>query len=898
MTLAAGTRLGPYDILAPLGAGGMGEVYRARDARLSREVAIKVLPVELSSDRERLSRFEQEARSASALNHPNIVTVYEIGQAESVFYIAMELVEGKTLRELVAAGPLAMKKLLPIAAQVADGLAKAHAAGIVHRDLKPENLMVSTDGFVKILDFGLAKLVPTSSEPLSAMQTVGTPETHPGSVLGTVGYMSPEQASGQAVDFRSDQFSFGSILYEMATGKRAFQRATAVDTLSAILHEEPEAIGQLNREVPPPCRWIVDRCLAKDPEERYASTRDLARDLASVRDHISEVSGSGEGTLAALPAVARRKSRERLGGVVIGLVVGAVAAGFGAWSFTHAHRPRAAPLARLSVTLPSDAPLAAYGAHNLALSPDGTHLVYAAERAGTTQLYLRAMDQLEATPIRNSEGASSPFFSPDSQWLAFFAGNKLKKVLVEGGTPQPICDAVEVRGASWGPADTIVFATGTSGLRRVSATGGTPQVVSTPDTKKGEVQHQFPEILPGGEAALFDAWASGKGQIAVLSLKTGKRRNLIEGTNAHYVPTGHLVFMRAESLLAAPFDLRRLELTGPAVPVLEGIMSLAPFGIGSGLFALSSNGTLVYAPGGSVANHALVWVDRRGTVQPLTSDPRAYEEPRLSPDGRRVAVTFREANPDVWVYEIPGGTLTRLTFDPGEDETPIWTPDGRRVTYSSDRSGQPRSVYWKAADGSAAEERLFTSEHHPHVSSWSPDGRALAFTDFDPVTGGDIWVFPLQGRRAPHPFLRTPFNERAARFSPDGRWLAYVSNESGSDEVYVQPFPGPEGKWQVSTNGGTEPVWSPKGGELFYRSGEKMMAVNVVSGQTFSAENPRVLFEGRFVPTRRGDATYDVSPDGQRFLMVKRNQQSTPAQLNVVLNWFEDLKRRVPAGKK
>ncbi|MFN2386808.1 MAG: protein kinase, partial [Thermoanaerobaculia bacterium] len=706
--------------------------------------------------------------------------------------------------------------------------------------------------------------------------------------LGTFQYMAPEQLEGREADARTDIFALGSVLYEMATGEKAFSGSSQASLIGAILKDEPKTISTIQPMAPPALNRVVRTCLAKDPDDRWQTAHDVMLQLKWIAE------GGSQAGLPA-PVVVRRRIHERLGGATVGLLLGALAGGLGVWWWLARARSTApARPVHLSVVFPPEAPLALYGVHSLALSPDGTRLVYTAERAGTTQLYLRSLDQFEVVPIRETEGASIPFFSPDSQWLGFFAGNKLKKVSLEGGAPQPICDATEVRGASWGADDTIVFGTGTSGLRSVSASGGTPRILSTPDVKQGEVQHYWPEILPGGEAAVF-ANVADVNRVALVSLKTGKRRNLTEGSKPRYLPTGHLVFARASGILAAPFDLDRLELTGPPVSLLDGVMSTAPFN--TPLIAFSSNGTLAYAPGSSPP-HSLVWLDRRGALAPLSPEPGAYEEPRLSPDGRRLALAMRGDNTDVWIQEISRGTLARLTFEPGEDETPVWTPDGRRVTYSADRSQQPRAVYWKAADGSGTEERLFTSDSHPHVNSWSPDGQTLVFTDFHGVTRGDIWVFPLEGKRTPRPFLETPFNERAARFSPDGRWLAYISNESGRDEVYVQPFPGAGGKWQISTSGGTEPVWSRDGREIFYRSGEKMMAVTVVIGETFSAENPRLLFEGRFVPTRRGDAAYDVSPDGQRFLMVKRIQESIPTQLNVVLNWFEELKRRVPPGKR
>ncbi len=545
----------------------------------------------------------------------------------------------------------------------------------------------------------------------------------------------------------------------------------------------------------------------------------------------------------------------------------------------------------LSIVCPPDAPPAVYGTSLLALSPNGRSLAYVAQRRGARQLYQRSLDRFETVPIRDSEGASNPFFSPDSRWLGFSTVNALKKVLLEGGTPQTICAATDVRGVSWGARGTILFSAGTAGLWSVPADGGPPKKLATPDPKKREATYPFPEILPGGDAALFSVYTT-EFQIAVLSLKTGAHRILLPGLRAHYTTSGHLVFNRGNSLLAAPFDPEKLELTGPAVSVLEGLLLVPPFY--TPLFTISDDGTLVYASG--TVNQTLVWVDRSGAVEPAVPEARAFEEPRLSPDGSRVAVTIRDANPDVWVFDLAQGTWMRLTFEAGEDETPIWTPDGRRVTYSSTRAGRPRENFWKPADGSGAEQLLFESNAHPHVSSWSPDGRALLYTEYGPATQGDLWACALEGSRTScRPLLRTPANERAPRFAPDGRWLAYVSDESGRDEVYVQPFPGPGGRWQISYSGGNEPVWSRDGRELFYRDGEKMMAVPVTTQPAFSAGSPRPLFEGDYVATRRGEAAYDISPDGRRFLMVRRDPRSAPIQLNVVLNWFEELKKKVPA---
>ncbi len=904
MTLSAGTRLGPYEIISPLGAGGMGEVYRARDTRLSREVAIKVLPGELSSDRERLSRFEQEARSASALNHPNIITVYDIGQAESVSYIAMELVEGKTLRELVAAGPLAVRKLLPIAAQVAEGLAKAHAAGIVHRDLKPENLMVSTDGFVKILDFGLAKLIPTSSEALSHIPTMGTPETHPGSVLGTVGYMSPEQASGQPVDFRSDQFSFGSILYEMATGKRAFQRATTVDTLSAILHEEPEAIGRLNPEVPPPCRWIVERCLAKDPEERYASTRDLARDLASVRDHISEVSGSREGTLAALPAVVRRRNRERLswGLTAIAFLV-ALAAVTAVVRYAH-RAPTPTRLVRSSIVLPEKFNLRA-----AALSPDGGRLVFVArDSSGKNLLWIRPLDSLSVQPLPGTENPSFPFWSPDSRFIGFFADGKLKKIDASGGPPQTLCDAPVSRGGTWNREGVILFTPVTNGpLYRVSAAGGLATSVTRMDPSRGEDGHRWPFFLPDGRHFLYMvASFSSLGQkekigIYAASLDSKEERLLLRANSSMaYVPSfakaseGYLLFFRERSLLAQPFDAKGLRITGDPFPVAEQIQYFPQ--TYSALFSVSENGLLLYQARSASAVSQLVWFDRNGKEMGSLGTPGDQANPRISPDGKRVALDIIDSqtgNMDIWIYESSGGIATRFTSDPAFDAGPVWSPDGRRIVFISIRQGHS-DVYQKSSSGAGSEEPILQSERTKYPTDWSLDGRFILYRALDAKTNLELWVLPVAGDRKPIPFIKTTFGVSHGQFSPDGRWVAHSSNESGKWEIYVAPFPGPGGNWKVSSAGGSEPRWRRDGKELFYLAPDgKLMAVQVKEGPTFEAAAATPLFQ-----TRRREHvsstdlfSYDVSADGQRFLVNTSIGEETTVPITLVQNWTADLKR-------
>jgi serine/threonine-protein kinase len=895
MGLPTGTQLGPYEIVAPIGAGGMGEVYRARDTRLDRTVAIKVLPQHLADTPEARQRFEREARAVSALNHPHICTLHDVGSQDGTEFLVMEYLEGETLAARLEKGPLPLAQVLQYGIQIADALDKAHRQGIIHRDLKPGNIMLTKSG-AKLLDFGLAKaaLPLAAGATLTATVTRTTPVTQQGTIVGTFQYMSPEQVEGKEVDGRSDIFSLGAVLYEMVTGRRAFPGKSQLSVASAILEKDPEPISTLQPMTPPALERAVKRCLAKEPDDRWQTARDLLLELKWVAEGGSHVTLSPTGPAKGVRPLGRRAVILTFGTL---LLVAAIAS-LAMWDLKPTP-PR--PVSRTVITLPPGQRLGGLDQAAVALSPDGTHLVYVATQGGTQQLYLRAMDSLEAKLIPGTEGATEPFFSPDGRWLGFFAGQKLKRVSLSGGAALTLGDAPFPGGASWSSHGMIAFAPSVgSALQQVPDGGGTPQPLT--HLEKGEVSQRWPEFLPDGKAVLFTAaptnasWANA--QVAVQSVGTGERQNLIkEATHPRYAVSGQLIYAQGGSLMAVPFDLQRLAVTGAAVPVVESVLQSPSSGAAQ--YSFSATGSLVYISGGVEADQrSLVWVTRNGTEQPVTAPARAYVFPRLSPDGRRVGVGITEQETQVWLYDLARETLTRFTFEGNVNLNAAWTPDGKRIAFQSNKEG-PLNLFWQRADGSGGLERLTTSEYNNFPISWSPDGQLLAFVEVNPTTGYDIWVLQLSDRKA-QPFLRTPFNESVPRFSPDGRWLAYVSNESGRWEVYVLAYPGPGGKWQISTEGGTEPVWNSNGRELFYRSGDKMMAVDIATQPSFTAGKPRVLFEGRYNPAPGTTPNYDVSPDGQRFLMVKPSKASeaaAPTQINVVLNWFEELKRRVPAGK-
>ena len=875
MALNPGTRLGVYEILATLGSGGMGDVYRARDTKLGREVAVKVLPDSFARDPERVARFEREARLLASLNHPGIATLYGFEVSDGVHYLVMELVEGETLAERIARHPIPIDEAISLFTQIAEAVEAAHEKGIVHRDLKPANIKVTPEGVVKVLDFGLAKafVEENASSELSQSPTITRHATGTGVIMGTAAYMSPEQARGKAVDKRTDIWAFGCCLYEALTGKVAFLGETVSDTIVKILDKEPNW-SVLPESAP---ELLIQKCLRKDPHRRLQAIGDARIELED---------GTGVRAQGQEEAGQPRTSR-------LAVLVAIVATAIAAWSLLGLRTSM--PIVRAAISLPEGTELALGTTAALAISPDGERTAFVASRDNTRQLYLRSLDEMDAQLIEGTEGARMPFFSPDGRWLGFFMDGELRKVSVTGGAVIQITEiSGDIRGASWGDDDRIVFAPDNHvGIARVSAEGEDFEWLTTPAKEQGEKSHRFPEVLPGANAVVFtlgtgDIETFDDASIAVLSLDTGEYRVLLEGgTNPRYSATGHLVYSHGDALFAVPFDVSELQLQGTAVPILDGVTSSR--GTGSAEFSIALDGSLIYAPGRSwEEENLIVWVDRTGRSEPLIDTPRPFREPRLSPDNQFVTFWIDGANTGIWVYDIARTSLSRLVF--GFDNiAPMWTADGSRITFSSTREG-PYDVFWQPSDGSGPAERLVASQGYAAYGSWSPDGTTLIFGERRPERGGDLWLMQPEGERTPEIFLQSPANERSPVFSPDGRWIAYESDESGQFEVYLTSFPESARKLQVSAGGGVWAMWNRNGRELFYRNGDALMAVTVTATDEIRLGKPRRLFERRFLHR------FDVTPDGQRFVMVIPNESAPPppTQLNLVLNWDEELNRLVP----
>ena len=892
MSLEAGHQLAHYEILEPIGKGGMGEVCRARDGKLGRGVAIKVLPDEFAEDTERLRRFQREAKVLASLNHPKIAAIYGLEQSEGTHYLVLELVPGETLAERIARGPIAVEEALQIGLEITEALEGAHEQSVVHRDLKPPNVKLTPDDDIKVLDFGLAKAFgqekPYSDSSMSP--TLTRDATRAGVIMGTASYMSPEQAKGKKVDARTDIFAFGAVLYEMLTGKKSFPGEGVSEMLAAVIKSEPDW-NALPAGLDPRIVSLLGRCLRKDRKNRRQS-------IGDVRVEIQEILDEPAGTSAGQRPVAVSPSNRVREGLAWGLLVAALVTGIALWP----KRPAPPLVSRFALTLQEGhqlgedeitiSPDGSMAGRSIAISPDGRNVIYLSRPSsgGVHQLYVRPMDPLQATVLPGTEGAQNPFFSPDSQWIGFSAQGELKKVSLSGGAPVALCEVRGLASASWS-MNTIVFAS-RNRIFRVSSDGGTPERIAIYEDDEFVYS---PEILPGARAVLYSTWPSAN--IVVESLDTGQQQILTRGTMPHYLTTGHLLFTQGSSVLAARFNLEHLEMVSSPVPVLHGVRS----GRIAAQFQVSSEGALVYVEGGELTWDAkVVLVNRDGAEQTITDASRGHRDPRLSPDGKRVAVDILDEGGDIWIIEQLRGTLTPLTFG-HTDHRPLWSPDGKRVFFLSGRTGE-HQIFQKPSDGSGTATQLTTGPNRRAPTSISSDGKTLVFREENKETGQDIGIVRLDADQNAEPemFLQTKFNEHTGMVSPDDRWLAYVSDDSGREEVYVTPFPGPGGRQPISTDGGTEPLWSRDGRELYYRNREALMAVTISAEPSLTPGKPTLLFAG---PYRSGvgagggpHSSYDVTPDG-RFVMIRGEQSSGATQILVVLNWFEELERLVPTGE-
>jgi len=888
--LNAGTKLGSYEVTAAIGAGGMGEVYQAHDTRLSRDVAIKVLPEAFAHDAERLTRFEREAKMLAALNHPNIATIYGLEQSGGTSYLVMELVPGETLQERVKRdGAIPMEEALAIAKQVAEALEAAHEKGIIHRDLKPANVKVTPEGKVKVLDFGLAKAFEgdPSSVDMGNSPTLSQAATMQGVILGTAAYMSPEQARGRAVDKRTDIWAFGCVLYELLTGKQAFHGEDITEILASVVKSEPDWTA-LPANISQSIRVLLQRCLRKDRRQR---TPDAAILRIEIEDALAAPKDSG-----ATHAVPTSTSK-LLAAVAAVLSIVAAVSLWGWWRATRPIEQKLRPLVRLDVDLGPEVSLRSQTGADEIVSPDGTRMVYVSQG----RLFTRRLDQAKATELAETQGAYAPFFSTDGQWVAFFSAGELQKISVDGGAAITLCKAGYGVGGSWGEDGNIIAGLSlTSGLSRIPSAGGPPTPVT--DLLSGEVTHRWPQILPGGEAVLFTANKALVGfdgaNIEVMSLADHHRKTLVRGgTFGRYLPSCHLIYVNRGTLFAVPFDLDRLEVRGTPSPVLDQVGYNVR---GSAQFDFSQTGTLIYHSGGAGGGLFTVqWLDAAGKTQPLLAKPDSYFRPSLSPDGSRLAISTS----DIWVYEWQRDTMTRLTF--GSDAVyPIWSPDGRYILFQA-----PGGILWTRSDGSGKPQALTESKNAQYPWSFTPDGKRLAFMELKPDTGFAIWTVALEsdgaGLRAgkPEPFMQSQFDDRHASFSPDGRWMAYDSNESGSFQVYVRKFPDKGGRWQISNNGGMLPVWSRNGHELFFRTEDNqiMAASYTAKGDSFMADKPRLWSEKK-IADLGVIANYDLAPDGKRIaaLMPAGMPEDQMPQNHVIflMNFFDEVRRRTAAQAK
>ena len=879
MDLSAGTRLGPYEIVAALGAGGMGEVYRARDTRLDRSVAIKILPSHLSCNAELKSRFEREARTLSSLTHPYICHLYDVGSQAGVEFLVMELLDGETLASRLQKGPLPLHELLKIGVEIADALAKAHRLGITHRDLKPSNIMLTKSG-AKLMDFGLAKPAAaggvfgnsSAGAATATLQSPATPISSVGMVVGTIHYMAPEQIEGKEADARSDIFALGAVLYEMATGHRAFEGQSHLSIASAILQKNVPPISTAQLAPPPALDYVIRTCLAKDPDERFQTAHDVKLQLNWLLQ---------SGSTASQPAPTETRSWRRLG-VVIGLAVALLIALALLFFRTTGNRPAASSLGitRFSIVLPPRQELAADSTESVVLSPDGKHLAYVAAENGVSHLFVRRLDQFTSVDIPDSEGATFPFFSPNGDWVAFFSQGKLKKAPSDGGNPALICELPTFFGGTWTPQDVIVVAVPSYGLATVPATGGALQKV--PMVSKERVYPEGPAWLPGGEWISFTDYFATTRRAMAVNLASGEVRTLLNNAQGASYAADQLIYYWAGAMWAAPFDPHKLAILGSAVQVASGVTEDNFVGQASA----SANGVLAYAPG-PVGNFLrnLYLVNRAGVEQKVDVPAAGYIDPAISPDGSRIALAIQSMGPQhLAVYDRDRGVLMRIVATGGLNNAPVWTADCKDLLYDTVGSSGKRGIYRIAADGSSAPQLVRETALNSHITSVA--GGYAAVMVNDPVTSADLWLLSIGDQYDLRPFKQTPAAERQGTLSPDGHWMAYASNESGRPEIYVEPVPGPGGRWQISTDGGEQPRWVRNGREIVYRNGTKMMSAAVQIQPKFGAAKPVELFDRKF---DRGGSVggFDVTPDGQTFVMT-RSEQANPTEIRVVVGWSAD----------
>jgi eukaryotic-like serine/threonine-protein kinase len=878
MPLATGSRLGPYEIVAPIGAGGMGEVYKATDTRLGRDVAVKVLPAHMASSPELRQRLEREAKTISQLSHSHICTLHDIGHQDGTDYLVMELLDGETLADRLAKGALPMEQALKIGIEIAGALEAAHKSGIVHRDLKPGNIMLTRSG-VKLLDFGLAKLAAGPVSGVSQATSLPTalqesqPLTTRGTILGTFQYMAPEQLEGGEAEPRSDIFAFGCVLYEMLTGQKAFAGKSQASLIGSIMNSDPPPISSIQPMIPAALDRIVKGCLAKEPEHRWSTAHDVMLQLQWIAE-----GGSQVGLPA--PVVARRKSREKLAwGLLAAALLAAAALAVGYVRRT----PKPAPLVRFDIAPPPE--IATMDVPRI--SPDGRLLAFdATDLEGKARIWIRPLNSLMAQPLAGTDGGARPFWSPDSRYLAFIAEGVMKKVDVTGGPPTKICDAPGGSDGTWSSEGVILWdGTGNDPLYRVPAAGGARAVAVALDTAKKETSVGWPQFLPDGKHYLYLVTGEKPEDAAywIGSIDSKEKTKLAPAqTLVQYAPPGYLLFVRDRTLVAQPFDARALKITGEAVPLAEKI---GTDNVGLARFSVSNEGVLAYRTGETGGR--LLWRDRAGRDLDTLGDPGDYANPTLSPAGDRLAFTLTDssnAKGDVWIRDLARGVNSRFTLGPGNNNRPVWSPDGATIVFGSDRGG-PFDLYEKAAKGAGEEKLLLKSGEPKSAAGWSKDGKYITYGSRATKTLGDLWALPTFGDKKPIPIAVTPFNEQNPVLSPDGRYVAYVSNESGRDEIYVQTFPEPGGKWQVSNGGGGDPSWRGDGKELFYRSpDQKLMAVEIRGGADFQAGVPQALFPIRIRPGNPRNK-YAPSLDGQRFIIAAPLGRDAMSPTTIVLNW-------------